>query len=118
HGVGVQPFIEYFLRMEDQARLGHTEDVNKAIDYLDEKLSAQETASAAAHHRAMYRPHHPPFQGGPGGAPGAGGLLHGIAASPAGERRDPRVVQELGEDLAPIVGPLYIARYQVAHNLR
>lgn len=116
-GVGVQPFLGEFFRIEDKVRQGDTASVIKGLEFLSQKLADMEERYDKA-------------RAGGQRAAAAGGGSSGYAVPgpfgqpPPGQPPPPdtlqamqqRLRQELGE-LAPSVGPQLSRRYRIARRI-
>lgn len=117
-GVGVQPFMGEFFRIEDQVRRGDDGGARAAMHYLDSKLSEQEERYKQAQ---AHRQH--PGMGGqaPGGQAYTNhpflpqpGMHHGPGPQPGMMEA---MKNELGAD-APVFGPLVDRRYRLIRRIR
>ncbi|HEY9870384.1 MAG TPA: hypothetical protein V6D08_14565 [Candidatus Obscuribacterales bacterium] len=113
-GVGVQPFLGEFFRIEDKVRQGDDASVIKGLQFLSQKLADMEERYEQAHAGGQ--------RTGAAGQPGPSGRL---SAGPYGQPPPPadnlqamqqRLRQELGE-LAPSIGPQLNRRYRIARRI-
>jgi hypothetical protein len=119
-GVGVAPFMAIYMQMEDRARQGDEQEVVKALNYLNERLNAQEDSTRASRQQAMLPRAVQPAAPVTPGAVGTIGHMIQNARATAGVLT-PRVQEaqrELGDIFAPLEGAFWPARYQIGAELR
>lgn len=115
-GVGVQPFLGEFLRIEDKVRQGDNASVIKGLEFLSQKLADMEERYDKAHAGGQRAGAAELTPAGPFSLPPAGPPSDPAPPAYNLQAMQQRLRQELGE-LAPAVGPQLNRRYRIARRL-